>query len=625
MVMSVVFRQARIISVVFACLLLSVGFSFGRASATTQSIALNEASRPLTPQELQNAIAFTKAMNYIRFFHPSDEAAVADWNSLASEGMRHVEGARNPPELSEKLKSFFAPYAPTVQFLTPGETQKYLPYPAELMQTAEMYQVRWRHRGVGLSERHPWYQSKREYLSVSEETSAIWRVFYPLASGGYGGLLIAEEYNLGSGLRMSLPSVILANPDKKTIPVSETSSEAAEANSVPETPLSGDDRYVRMGNVALVWGIFQHFYPYWDFVAADWDAELAKSLSSAAIDSDGKAFAHTLYKMTAHLNDGHIIVYSDDDGEEFPPLKLVALHGKLHVQYVEEAAKEMPLGSIILAIDDEPAEQFMAKSKSERSAATETFLNDRLATFALMGLKDSTVKLSYQTPDNEKKEINLARDVDGSKYIRDYYILAGRPEAISEIQSGIWYVDLIRTNLKSFEDALPNLTSARGIIFDCRPYPSGDALTILGHLHNEYMLSANWDFPVSTEPDRRNMVWQRSRSTYAPRSPQITCRKVFLTNGGCISAAETFLGVVEFYKLGEIIGEQTAGTNGNTNGIELPGGYMIPWTGLRVIKHDGTAHHGVGIKPTISVSPTVKGIIEGRDEVLEKAIEVLTR
>ena len=41
------------------------------------------------------------------------------------------------------------------------------------------------------------------------------------------------------------------------------------------------------------------------------------------------------------------------------------------------------------------------------------------------------------------------------------------------------------------------------------------------------------------------------------------------------------------------------------------------WTGIQVVKHDGSEHHGVGIHPTVPVSATVKGIAEGRDEVLE--------
>jgi hypothetical protein len=44
---------------------------------------------------------------------------------------------------------------------------------------------------------------------------------------------------------------------------------------------------------------------------------------------------------------------------------------------------------------------------------------------------------------------------------------------------------------------------------------------------------------------------------------------------------------------------------------------------MKVLKHDGSRHHGVGIQPTVPVSRTIKRVAEGRDEVLERAIEIV--
>ena len=43
---------------------------------------------------------------------------------------------------------------------------------------------------------------------------------------------------------------------------------------------------------------------------------------------------------------------------------------------------------------------------------------------------------------------------------------------------------------------------------------------------------------------------------------------------------------------------------------------------MKVLKHDGSRLHGIGFLPDVEVRPTIKGIIDGRDEVLEKAIEL---
>lgn len=78
---------------------------------------------------------------------------------------------------------------------------------------------------------------------------------------------------------------------------------------------------------------------------------------------------------------------------------------------------------------------------------------------------------------------------------------------------------------------------------------------------------------------------------------------------------------IEHYKMATIIGQPTAGTNGNVNYLVLPGGTVIMFTNMKVYKHDGSRHHGVGILPDIYAEQTIKGIRKGRDEYLEKAME----
>jgi hypothetical protein len=59
----------------------------------------------------------------------------------------------------------------------------------------------------------------------------------------------------------------------------------------------------------------------------------------------------------------------------------------------------------------------------------------------------------------------------------------------------------------------------------------------------------------------------------------------FLTDGRRISYGETFLAIIEHYKLAALVGSPTAGTNGNINPFTLPGGYRVVWTGMKVLKH----------------------------------------
>lgn len=71
-----------------------------------------------------------------------------------------------------------------------------------------------------------------------------------------------------------------------------------------------------------------------------------------------------------------------------------------------------------------------------------------------------------------------------------------------------------------------------------------------------------------------------------------------------------------------VIGSQTAGADGGYVTIPLPGGYQATMTGQGIYYPDGRETQRIGIVPDIVVRPTIRGIQDGRDEVLERAIHV---
>jgi C-terminal processing protease CtpA/Prc len=82
------------------------------------------------------------------------------------------------------------------------------------------------------------------------------------------------------------------------------------------------------------------------------------------------------------------------------------------------------------------------------------------------------------------------------------------------------------------------------------------------------------------------------------------------------------MGIIDHYNLATTVGEPTAGCNGNVNQINLPCGYTVRWTGMKVLKHDGSQLHLKGFEPDYPVNKTIQAIREGRDEYLEKALEI---
>ena len=74
-----------------------------------------------------------------------------------------------------------------------------------------------------------------------------------------------------------------------------------------------------------------------------------------------------------------------------------------------------------------------------------------------------------------------------------------------------------------------------------------------------------------------------------------------------------------------VVGSTTAGADGNVSSIVLPGNISTIITGLGVYYPDGRETQRVGIVPDVEVKPTIQGIKEGRDEVLEKAVQLIEK
>lgn len=72
-----------------------------------------------------------------------------------------------------------------------------------------------------------------------------------------------------------------------------------------------------------------------------------------------------------------------------------------------------------------------------------------------------------------------------------------------------------------------------------------------------------------------------------------------------------------------VVGSPTAGADGNVSLIALPGGLRTYFSGLGVYYPDRSPTQRVGIVPDAPVTPTVEGIRNGVDEVLEHALRLV--
>jgi C-terminal processing protease CtpA/Prc len=105
--------------------------------------------------------------------------------------------------------------------------------------------------------------------------------------------------------------------------------------------------------------------------------------------------------------------------------------------------------------------------------------------------------------------------------------------------------------------------------------------------------------------------------------PRYSGKVVMLINEQAISAAEHTCLAFSAATDVTFIGTPTVGSDGDITDLVLPGKLHVSFSGHDVRHGDGLQLQRVGVQPHVTVAPTIEGIREGRDEVLEAAVKYL--
>ncbi len=382
---------------------------------------------------------------------------------------------------------------------------------------------------------------------------------------------------------------------------------------------------IATANIAITWSLFQHphFYPYFDQIETDWDAVLVSSMKMAAVAKDRNTATRSLRWLVAQLHDGHgnVVDPLQLRGMKFLPLSVGWVEDQLVVLASDE--NEIKVGDIVTRIDGEDARSRLEKDEELISGSPQW--KRYRSTTALSQVTSGAEKVALQLKSGDKEWTVEVATIKGRPPVPEKRpVIDTIIEGDEDGTDAIYYVDLGRAEPKDVDPMIEEFANAKGIVFDMRGYPRGTQY-LFQHMTDTHMTSAKWLVSEQVRPDRVDMAnfGSRPRWQMPPRKPRFKGKFVFITNGSAISYAESCMAIVAHYKLAEIIGSPTAEANGNINPFELPGGYRVIYTGMRVVNHDDSQHHVVGVKPTILVEPTIEGIRKGKDELLAKAVKLL--
>lgn len=546
---------------------------------------------PVSARGLENLRAFARVYGLVRWFHPSDAAKHADWTNVALAGIPKVEAARSSTELARALGEIFLPLAPTLQIVAAKEHLK------SFDSASPQNRLRWRHRGIGTDPVGIYSSSIEAFMG--------------------DGASAEHTEHLPGGISIRLPLTVIAAEDGT----------AASRTTIPEFATgkpegwvpAGFDRTTRLASTMIAWNLFQHFYPYWDQVPVDWNSSLGPALERAALASDDRAFAEELAHFLALLRDGHAWVrYRPWFAAELP-FNWKWVEGQLVVTDVDWGAQSIPPGSTVQAINGMPIEDALAKQITLISGSPQWQRHVALNRMRYSDKETEIANLTVRSMDGKLTTATVPFEAT-----QEHRFAASRRAVVEEIEPGILYVDLTRLDEERFAAEAERIENAAALIFDLRGYPAGKP-SYLAHMSDRLMLSAKMELPEYVAPDGFADRWDDGSWKVRPALPRYTENIVFLMDESAVSFAESILGTVKGNRLATLIGEPTAGANGNLTRFILPGGYMVSWTAMRVTNQDGSPHHVVGVFPDILVTRTVAGVREGRDEQFDAAARYVSR
>ena len=566
--------------------LLALGLSCAALPARAQSavasappsaaVALAAALPPLanlTPRQTDNIAALGQVWGFLKYFHPAVAGGQRDWDAELLRQLPVVLACRSVAARSRLLSAWITSLGP-VPLCTTCATP-----PTDSVRLAP--DLRWARNASRFS------APLRQQLAFIE-------------ANRYQG---APYYVTRMGANTYFPH--------------------EEAYAEPALPAQG----LRLLGLCRYWNMFQYYYPYKYALDEDWARVLPELLSRFAEASTPLQYRHAALALFARVQDGHARFYPPDPllEAERGDYKVAA-----EVQFLDEQAvvTRVRRDGLVPVSPLEPGDVLThlagaAVADLVKQRLPETGASNRAAqlnTIALNLLYCATPQLDVQVV-RAGQPLRLVVPA-----VKVGAVPPAQPAAADSmyrfLAPDIGYIDMARIKGAKVPAIMQAFAHTKGIVVDQRNYPGEPVATYLpGFLLKEPVTFAKFTRYDPAYPGR--FLWEPA-DTLKPRgATPYTGQVVVLVNEVSRSQAEFTAMAFQATPHGTVLGSQTAGADGNTTPITLPGGLKTLMTGIGAYYPDGHETQRVGIRTDVPVRPTIAGLREGRDELRDRAVELI--
>ena len=382
----------------------------------------------------------------------------------------------------------------------------------------------------------------------------------------------------------------------------------------------------RMMTLFRYWNLIEYFFPYKYQTDQKWGDVLVEMIPKYRDAKNALQYQFAIIETVAKIDDSHAAITTEETDKYFgyywAPFKFRLIDDKAVVTgYFNKdlAGKDdMVIGDVITHVNGTSVKSLYEQNKPYLFASNESVMK-RAAYYCIFNGQSDKVKITV-----DRNGVTSEKEISRYKY-RDlnYTWGADKDKTLYKVLDGnIGYVNMGAIEHKDVNTMLDSLKQCKSIIFDIRNYPNG-TMYMIGHR----LMAEEKPFVKFTQPDFNypgKFEWTEDFKVGPKKNKNpYTGKIVVLVNEITQSHAEFTAMSMQVADNVTVVGSQTSGADGNiTNYFDFPGGYKTCFTGLGVFYPDGRETQRIGIVPDVEVRPTIAGIRAGKDEVLDKALEI---
>lgn len=392
-------------------------------------------------------------------------------------------------------------------------------------------------------------------------------------------------------------------------------------NENPYSTMISPDAGFRLLSLYRYWNIIQYYFPYRYAIGEDWKEVLTEFIQKFTSAQDGTEYNLACLELSTKINDSHGGFFNNVTyhffGERIVPLEIIFAENKAVVKnyYDEKLGKEtgIKIGDIILEVNGKTVKKIL-QEYSKYIPASNQAVKLRNLSFILLNSNELTIDVKYLSNGLEKTVTIPTYRSNGINYIQ-------KPaESFKMINDDTAYLHL--QNLKSdrLPDIFEKIKNTKGLVIDIRTYPTDALLFKLA----KYIMPKPEifvDFTVSDPTRPGYFVFAQKYDVGSNNKDYYKGKIAILVNETTQSFAEYHTMAFQKAPNAKVFGSQTSGADGDVSYIPLPGKILTGISGVGVYYPDGKETQRIGIIPDVEVKPTIDGIRNKTDEVLEKALE----